>query len=87
MVSWCLWLGFRASLSAADDDKGTAIAVGHLGTVCDRGLPGPDSAHPRTPVRHSTRLPPGAPRPHPTCPSLCFVIQLSPINAQFHKWS
>lgn len=48
MVSWCLWLGFRASPSAADDDKGAAIAVGHLGTVCDRGLPGPDSAHPRT---------------------------------------
>lgn len=87
IVSWCLWLG--ASPVAVDGDMGTAVAVGHLGTICGCALHSADPVHPRTHTGQSAVLARGAPRTPPTCPSfLSFVTELlgprfSPMNAQF----
>lgn len=67
---------------------GTAVAVGHLGTICGCALPGADPVHPRAHTGHSAVLTWGAPRTPPTRPCLSFVTehlgpQFSPINVQF----
>lgn len=71
IVSWCLWLDFGASPVAVDGDMGTALTVGHLGTICGCALHSADPVHPRTHTGQSAVLAQGAPRTPPhvqACP-------------------